>query len=526
MSEIDRRLFAQLGVAAAATLVARKAIAYAPHADPLDETTFARLAAQLKAGKTSAKLLAAQYLQRIEASNERGPQLRAVLETNPEADELATVLDVERSAGKVRGPLHGIPILVKDNLDTGDRMQTTAGSLALAGTHAKQDSTVVAKLRAAGAVILGKTNLSEWANIRGAPSTSGWSARGGQCRNPYALDRNPSGSSSGSAVAVSANLCPAAIGTETDGSIVSPASICGLVGLKPTVGLVSRAGIIPISSSQDTAGPMCRTVTDAAVLLAAIAGPDPRDPATKDAKVADYASALTPEALKGARIGVPRKGWFGVNRYMDEMMTSALAILKRLGAVLVDIELEQSPELGPAEQTVLLTELKAGLAAYLATRGADTKVRTLADVIAFDKAHAKDELARFGQELFELAQTKGPLTDKAYLDARALCLRLARDPLDRAFAKDRLDAICACTGSPAWLIDPIDGDAAGASASTLPAVAGYPHLTVPAGQTHGLPLGLSFFGRPYSERELLGYGYAFERATHARVPPTFRPTAG
>ena len=495
-------------------------------APDLAEVTIAELQRRMTAGTETCASLVAKYTARIEAVNETGPNLRAVIELDPDAAAKAQQLDAERAAGTLRGPLHGIPVLVKDNLDTGDRMPTTAGSLALAGTYAKVDSFVVAKLRAAGALILGKTNLSEWANLRGSPSVSGWSARGKQYQNPYALDRSPSGSSSGSGAAVAANLCAAAIGTETDGSITSPASCTSLVGLKPTVGLVSRTGIIPIAASQDTAGPMARTVTDAAILLTAIAGADPKDPATRAAKPEDYTKYLDRGALRGARIGVPRTGWFGINRNMDAIAEVALTELGRLGAVIVDpVELESPPALGVAELDVMLYEIKWLLADYLATRGPDTKVRTLADVIAFNKDHAA-ELSVFGQELFERAQAKGPLTDKAYLDARATCLRLARDEgLDKVFAANRLDAVFASTSSPPWLIDPVNGDALSLGCTTLPAIAGYPHITVPAGFVRGLPMGISLIGPAWSEGKLLGYAFAYEQATKLRQPPRYLATA-
>lgn len=494
---------------------------------PLDELSIADLSARMASGAETAASLVAKYRARIEAVNAAGPNLRAVLELDPDAPGEAAKLDAERKAGKLRGPLHGIPILVKDNLDTAGRTMTTAGSLALAGAPAPKDSTVVAKLRAAGAVILGKTNLSEWANMRGSPSISGWSARGGQCRNPYALDRSPCGSSSGSGAAAAASLCAAAIGSETDGSITCPSSNMALVGHKPTVGLVSRAGIIPISASQDTAGPMTRTVAEAAVLLTAIAGPDPADPATANAKPEDYTKYLSVDALKGARIGVPRKGWFGVNRNVDPLAEEALVQLRKLGAVLVDpIEIEASPELNGAELEVLLYELKAGMAAYLATRG-DATLKTLDDLVAFNKAHAAEELALFGQESFEKAAAKGPLTDKAYLDARALCLKLAKtDGIDKVMDANKLDAIVTVTFGPAGLIDPINGDAGiGPYSPTVPAVAGYPHITVPAGFVRGLPVGISLWGRAFADGKLLGYAYAFEQATKHRRPPTFARSA-
>ncbi|HEY0476073.1 MAG TPA: amidase [Kofleriaceae bacterium] len=499
----------------------------------LVELTFADLQARMAAGTDTAKSLVAKYRQRIDALDRKGPMLRSVLEVNPEADAIADQLDAERKAGKLRGPLHGIPILVKDNIDTGDRMTTSAGSLALEGSRAEKDAFVVGRLRAAGAIILGKTNLSEWANFRGRASSSGWSGRGGQCRNAYALDRSPSGSSSGSGVAASASLCAAAIGSETDGSIVSPSSCNGLVGIKPTIGLVSRAGVIPLSASQDTLGPMARTVTDAAVLLTAIAGADPADPVTtapdkaRPASPEDYTRYLDPKALAGARIGVPRKGYFDIQRGVDELMRSALADLKGAGAVLVDpVELEAPPELGAAETEVLLFELKAYLDKYLAGRTSDAKIHSLAEAIAFNTANRAAELSIFGQEYFEQAQAKPGLTDKAYLAARAKCLEITRTKLlDKAMAEHKLDAFAAATNSPAWLIDPVNGDSGGGvSCSTLPAVSGYPHITVPGGQYRGLPVGLSFFGKPYSEGKLIGYAYAYEQVTKHRVAPRFLPT--
>ncbi|HEX7836238.1 MAG TPA: amidase [Kofleriaceae bacterium] len=499
----------------------------------LVELTFADLAARMAKGTDTAKSLVAKYRQRIEAIDRKGPTLRSVLELNPDADAIADQLDAERKAGKLRGPLHGIPILVKDNIDTGDKMTTTAGSLALEGSRAEKDAFVVGKLREAGAIILGKTNLSEWANFRGMASSSGWSGRGGQCKNPYALDRSPSGSSSGSGAAVAASLCAAAIGSETDGSIVSPSSCNGLVGIKPTIGLVSRAGVIPLSASQDTLGPMARTVTDAAVLLTVIAGPDPDDPVTtapdnaRPAKPEDYTRYLDSKALQGARIGVPRKGYFGLARGVDGLMGGALADLKGAGAVLVDpAELPVPPELGPAEQEVLLFELKAYLDKFLAARK-DAHVHSLEEVIGFNQQNRMRELTIFGQEFFEQANAKPGLTDKAYLAARAKCLQITRTQLlDKVMAEHKLDAFVAATNSPAWLIDPVNGDGGGpVSCSTLPAVSGYPHVTVPGGRFRGLPVGLSFFGRPYSEGKLIGYAYAYEQVTKHRVPPRFLPSA-
>jgi amidase len=500
----------------------------------LVELSFAELQARITARSETARSLVTKYRQRIEALDRKGPMLRAVLELNPEADAIAGQLDTERAAGKLRGPLHGLPILVKDNVDTGDQMTTTAGSLALEGSRAAKDAFVVARLRAAGAILLGKTNLSEWANFRGMASSSGWSGRGGQCRNPYALDRTPSGSSSGSGVATAASLCAAAIGSETDGSIVSPASCNGLVGIKPTVGLVSRAGVIPLSASQDTLGPMARTVADAAALLTAIAGPDPDDPVTtaphklRPTVAEDYTRYLDAKALAGARLGVPRKGVFGISRAVDAVMTAALAKLTELGAVLVDpAELVAPAELGSAETDVLLTELKVYLDKYLAGRKADAHVHSLAEAIAFNTEHADRELAIFGQEFFEQAEAKPGLADKAYLAARAKCVQISRvQLLDKVMNRHKLDGFVAPTSSPAWLIDPVNGDSGGGiSSSTLPAVSGYPHVTVPGGHVHGLPVGLSFFGRPFSEGKLLGYAFAFEQATKHRTPPRYLPTA-
>jgi len=525
--------------AAAAAELAAKAKAQAATSETLPgvelvELTFDDLQRRMTAGTDTAKSLVTKYRQRIDALDTKGPMLRAVLELNPEADAIADQLDAERKAGKLRGPLHGVPILVKDNIDTGDQMTTTGGSLALEGSHAEKDAFVIGKLRAAGAIILGKTNLSEWANFRGMASSSGWSGRGGQCKNPYALDRNPSGSSSGSAVATAASLCAAAIGSETDGSIVSPASRNGLVGIKPTIGLVSRAGVIPLSASQDTLGPMTRTVTDAAVLLTVIAGPDPADPVTtapdpaRPAAPVDYAKFLDARALAGARLGVPRKGYFGVIRSVDGLMGGALADLQAAGAILVDpVELSVPPELGEAEHEVLLFELKAYLNQYLGARKADAKVHSLAEAIAFNQANAQRELAIFGQEFFEQADAKPGLTDKAYLAARARCLQIARTQLlDKVMAEHKLDAIVAPTRGPAGLIDLVNGDSSGGvSCSTLPAVSGYPHITVPAGYYRGLPVGLSLFGRPYSEAKLIGYAFAYEQFSKHRVPPRFLPTA-
>ncbi len=503
-------------------------------AHELEEASIAELSHRMETKAETARSLVVKYRARIDAIDRAGPALRAVLEIDPDAEMMADALDAERAAGKLRGPLHGIPLLVKDNIDTAGKLTTTAGSLALEGTVAPKDAFLIAKLRAAGAIIMGKTNLSEWANLRGAPSVSGWSGRGGQTHNPYALDRTPSGSSSGSAAATAANLCAASLGSETDGSIVSPASCSSLVGIKPTVGLVSRAGVIPISSSQDTVGPIARTVADAAIILTAIAALDPDDPKPtlpvpgRPSASIDYTKGLDPKALAGARLGVPRAGFFGTHRGLDAAMTAALAKLKELGAVLVDpVDLPPPAKLAAIELEVMLTEIKATLAAYLATRGDGVKVHSLADVIAFDTAHADRELTEFGQELFEQAQAKGAMTGAAYLAARKQCVDIARTQvLDKLMRDNKLDAFVAPTGSPAWLIDPVLGDAGSGPPTTIyPAVAGYPHVTVPMGFTASLPVGLSFFGKPWSEAQLLGYAFAFEQATKHRKPPRYLATA-
>jgi amidase len=488
--------------------------------------TIRELERALSAGEATTATLTEHYLSRIDALDRAGPQLRAFIETDPHALARATELDTERREQGARGPLHGIPIGLKDNLDSGDGMVTSAGSQALAGHRAAADAFVVTKLRAAGALLLGKTNMSEWANFRSTRSSSGWSSRGGQCRNPYALDRSPVGSSSGSGVAVAAGLVTAAIGTETDGSIIAPAAAASLVGLKPTVGLVSRSGIIPISASQDTAGPMARSVADAAILLGVMAGEDPDDPATHAAPRHDYLANLREDALAGARLGVVRS-CFGRHEGVDAVIGAALTRLRELGAELVDgIELPAPPELREAERTVMACEFKAGLNAYLANHP-QAPVRSLSELIAFNRQHAERVMPFFGQELLERAEASDGLADGAYAPARALCLRLAREEgIDRVLAAQRLDALVAPSNSPTWVIDPIVGDRNLGGCSQAAAVAGYPHLTVPAGYLHGLPLGLSFFGAPWQEAKLLGYGYAFERATRVRREPTFAPQAG
>jgi amidase len=495
----------------------------------LDEATVAELQADMQAGRLTARQLVENYLDRIKRLDGEGPQLHSIIETNPDALSVADELDRERKAQGPRGPLHGIPVLLKDNIDTADRMTTTAGSIALQGSVPQSDSGVAARLRSAGAVLLAKANMSEWANIRSNHSSSGWSARGGQCRNPYVLDRNPCGSSSGSAVAVSANLCAVAVGTETDGSIVCPASNNGVVGLKPTVGLVSRAGIIPISHTQDTAGPLCRSVADAAALLSAMAGPDPRDVATGPSAghgQRDYTKFLDPAGLRGARIGVARAKFFGYHDATDRAAESALDVLRHEGAVVIDpANIPHAGQYDDAELEVLLYELKSDLNAYLASLGSSAPVHTLGDIIQFNERHRDREMPYFGQELFLQAQGKGPLTSPAYIKARNKCRGLSRSlGIDAAMGKHRLDALVAPTGNPAWPTDLVNGDHFTGSSSTPAAVAGYPSISVPMGFVYGLPVNLSFFGRPWSEPTLIRIGFAFEQATRHRRPPRFLPT--
>ena len=496
--------------------------------DALPEASIAELQAAMAAGKLTSKALTERYLARIKALDKAGPKLNAVIEVNPDALKIAAALDRERKEKGARGPLHGIPILLKDNIATADRMQTTAGSLALVGAKPPRDAFLVERLREAGAVILGKANLSEWANIRSPRSTSGWSSRGGLTRNPYALDRNTSGSSSGSAVAVAASLAAAAVGTETDGSITSPAGVNGIVGIKPTLGLVSRGGVIPIAHSQDTAGPMARTVADAAALLTALAGTDPRDDATADASVrrADYTRHLDANALRGARIGVVRSQFGGRNDLVSAEVEKALAVMKAQGAELVEIAvLPNADKLGANEVAVLLTELKADMAAYLAEWAPAAKVRTLADIIAFNEANRAKVMPHFGQEFLVRAEATKGLGDKDYLAALAANRRMAREEgIDKVLAEHRLDALVAPTGSPAWLTDFVKGDASGGGFTTPAAVAGYPHVTVPAGFVQGLPCGISFVGAAWSEPRLIALAYAFEQATRLRRAPTFPKT--
>ncbi|MBC7931794.1 MAG: amidase, partial [Rubrivivax sp.] len=494
-----------------------------------EELTAVELQRWMASGKQTARKIAEKYLARIEEVDRRGPALGSVIETNPDAYAIADALDRERKAGRVRGPLHGVPILIKDNIDTADRMLTTAGSLALVTAKPRQDAFIVERLREAGAVIIGKTNLSEWANFRSTHSSSGWSGRGGQTRNPYALDRNPCGSSSGSGAAVSANLCIAAVGTETDGSIVCPAGACGIVGIKPTLGVVSRSGIIPIAHSQDTAGPMARTVADAAVLLNVLMGLDARDPITRDGvKVSqtDFTKSLDPQGLRGARIGVARK-FFGFNDQVDKLMADALDVLKRQGATIVDpADIPTHGKFDAAEFEVLLYEFKADLNKYLADLPPGDHPRTLKALIEFNEKNREREMPYFGQELFIKAEAKGPLTDAAYLKAIRTSKSLSRaQGIDAVMIKHKLDAIVAPTGGPAWTTDLVNGDHFTGGSSTPAAVAGYPNVQVPAGYVYGLPVGISFYGRAFTEARLIRLAYAYEQATKHRRPPRLKPVA-
>ena len=540
-----RRKFIQaslLAGASAAVLSPRSSFGASPNVSPafqakssagsfeLDEITVGELQEGMTSGRFTAHSISEKYLARIDAIDKHGPVVNCVIEVNPDALEIAKGLDKERKQKHLRGPLHGIPILIKDNIDTSDRMMTTAGSLALVGSKPPKDSTVAQKLREAGAVILGKTNLSEWANIRSNQSTSGWSGRGGQTKNPYVLDRNPCGSSSGSGAGVSANLCAIAIGTETDGSIVCPASANGVVGLKPTVGLWSRTGIIPISHSQDTAGPLCRTVRDAAILLGALTGVDDEDSATSESRgksYADYTQFLVADGLRGARIGVVR-GAFGFNAAVDNLIGSALEVLKTQGAILVDpADIETRGKFDETESTVFMYELKADLNTYLGRLGPRAPVHTLQEIIEFNENHREQEMPYFGQELFLKSQLKGPLTSQEYLDALNKNHQLARtEGIDAVMDKHKLDALVAPTGGPAWLTDLVAGDHFGGGSSSFAAVAGYPNINVPAGEAFGLPVGISFFGRAWSEPVLIRIAYSYEQASKLRKAPQFLPTLG
>lgn len=494
----------------------------------LDEITISDLQDGMKSGEFTPRSLVEKYSARIDEIDKHGPAVNAIIEMNPDALAIADALDQERKSKGPRGPMHGIPVLIKDNIDTADKMMTTAGSLALVGSKPPRDSWVAQKLRSAGAVILGKTNLSEWANIRCSHSTSGWSGRGGLTKNPYALDRNPCGSSSGTGAGISANLCAAGIGTETDGSIVCPSSSNGLAGIKPTVGLVSRSGIIPISHSQDGAGPMCRTVRDAATLLGALTGVDPDDSATAASAgkfYTDYTQFCDPNGLKDARIGVARK-YFGFNDAVDALMEQSLDVMKKQGAILIDpADLETFGKFDDSELLVMLYELKADLNAYLARLGPSAPVRSLKDVIDFNERNRQREMPYFGQDLFLKAENKGALTEKPYLDALDKNHRLARtEGIDATMDKYHLDAMVAPTGGPAWLTDLLNGDHVAGGSSNAAAVAGYPNINVTAGSIAGLPIGISFFGRAWSEPILIRLTYAFEQATKARRSPKFFPT--
>ena len=499
-----------------------------PGSFELEEKTISDLVGAMQSGEMTAEGIVELYSMRIEEIDRSGPELRSVIELNPDALEIARERDRERMEGQVRGALHGVPILIKDNIDTADRMQTTAGSLALEGPIPERDAFVVSQMRSAGAIILGKTNLSEWANFRSSRSSSGWSGRGGQTRNPYVIDRNPCGSSSGSGVAASANLCAAAVGTETDGSVVCPASANGLIGIKPTVGLVSRKGIIPISHTQDTAGPMARSVADAAMLLGAMTGVDAADAATVASEglgMTDYTGHLKADGLAGARIGVARS-YFGFHPGVDEVMEQAIDAMRTAGAHIVDpADIETRRDFGDAEYTVLLYEFKADLNKYLSERSPLPPYHTLEALIDFNKSHSDSEMPYFGQEIFERAQEKGSLTEPEYLEALALCkLKAAVQGIDKTLISNGLDAIVAPTGAPAWPIDLVNGDHFLGGSSSAAAVAGYPNITVPAGFVHGLPVGISFMGTAFTEPRLIELAYAFEQVTKHRRAPEFLPT--
>ena len=533
---MSRRALLQLGALAAAGAsvggLGRRAPAHAANVTfDVEEVNIVDLQAAMASGRVTAVDLVDIYVSRIEAIDRNGPTLRSVLEINPDARDIARALDDERRNKGARGPLHGIPVLLKDNIDTADKLHTTAGSLALAGSRPPRDATIAAKLREAGAVILGKANMSEWAYFKSTPNTSGWSARGGEGRNPYALDRTPCGSSSGSAVAVAANLVAVAIGTETDGSIVCPSGVNAIVGIKPTLGLTSRAGVIPIAHSQDTVGPFGRTVADAATVLGAIAGPDPRDRATQASAGkfhTDYTKFLDKNGLRGARIGVPRQNYWGYSKKADAIATAALDAMRAQGAEIVDPANITTAKgfFSEGELTVLLYEFKADLNTYLVSLGPNAPVKTLADIIEFNKRHAGQEMPFFGQDLLEGSEAKGPLTEEAYLKALAENQRTARqEGIDAVMAEHRLDALVAPTTSPPWKIDTVNGDHLIGLVSHSAALAGYPLVSVPAGFVQGLPVGITFMGREWSEPTLIKLAYAFEQVTKARRPPQFKATS-
>lgn len=492
----------------------------------LNEFSVLQLQAKMESGEFTAEGICRKYLDRIALVD---PVLRSVLELNPEALSIAAELDRERREGKVRGPLHGIPVMIKDNIDTGDGMQTTAGSLALQGHRAAEDAPLVSMLREAGAVLLGKTNLSEWANFRSELSSSGWSGRGGQVRNPWCLDRSPCGSSSGTGVAVSANLCAIGIGTETNGSIVCPSGVCGIVGLKPTLGLWSRRGIIPIAHSQDTAGPMCRSVSDVAILLGALAGFDDLDAEThipRGGIFKDYTPFLDAEGLKGARIGIARD-MLGFHPGVDELFRQATEVFRAGGAEIVDnVKFPKEREAGVASYQVLLYEFKADLNSYLASH-ASAPVKSLSEIITFNETHREEEMPWFGQEIFHAAEAKGDLSAPEYREALEKSKKGWREEgIDAVMEEFQLDAIVAATNGPAWTIDPVNGDHFSGSSSSPAAISGYPNITVPMGFVHGLPVGISFFGKAWSEPRLITLAYAYEQATLHRKAPAFLPVTG
>ncbi len=526
MNHLDRREFLQLAAIAGVGMIAAGSAAGAQKLD-LTEKTVAELSTAMQKGELSSETITNWYLARIKSLD---PKLNSIIELNPDAISIARERDRERRLKNVKGPLHGIPFVIKDNIDTADKMKTTAGSLALvdAPTPAK-DAFIVERLREAGAVLLGKTNLSEWANFRDNDSSSGWSGRGGQTRNPYILDRNPCGSSSGTGAAIASNLAAIGIGTETDGSIVCPSSICGIVGLKPTIGLVSRSGIIPIAASQDTAGPMTRTVADAAAMLDVLDAADPSDSVTtsggKRRERSSYLTSLIADGLRGARIGVARDFW-GRNAVVDGVTNAALDVMKRAGAELIDVKFPNLRKFGDAEFIVLQHEFKDGLEKYLRARGA--KHKTLDDLIKFNNENAAREMPYFKQAIFESSAKKGPLTDKEYLDAVETCRKYSREEgIDQVVSENKLDAIVAPSNAPTWMIDLVSGDCGSGyvGSSSLAAVAGYPNITVPAGFVKELPLGISFFGKAFTEHTLIKLAYSFEQAAKARRQPRFLPTA-